>query len=257
MIPSPVATIAAYTLVEALRNRLLWLIVACIVASVLLVEFTGEVAITETAGFQSGFMGAVLRVCSVVLISLFVITSVIREFDDKVVELTLTLPLTRSSFYFGKLLGFSAVALCTAALCGLCLLLYSPASQVALWSFSLALELSMITALSLLCLFTFNQVTAALSAVLAFYVLARSISTFQLIAESPLASGEGVSAAVIGGTLYVLSMLMPGLDRFTSSSWLIYHDGSWADLPPLIGQTVVYVALLGAAALFDLHRKNF
>ncbi|MGI9336005.1 MAG: ABC transporter permease subunit [Gammaproteobacteria bacterium] len=257
MIRSPVATIAAYTLVEALRNRLLWLIGAFIVATVVLVEFTGEVAITEAAAFQSGFMGAVLRVCSVVLISLFVITSVVREFDDKVVELTLSLPLTRSSFYLGKLLGFSAVALCMALICGLCLLVYAPVGQVALWSVSLALELSLITALSLLCLFTFSQVTAALCAVLVFYVLARTIATFQLIAASPLVGGAGLSSSLIEGSLYVMSLLLPGLDRFTSSRWLIYHDGSWTELAPLLGQTFVYLALLSAAALFDLHRKNF
>ena len=52
-----------------------------------------------------------------------------------------------------------------------------------------------------------------------------------------------------------LALLLPHLDRFTRGDWLVYHDGGVADLAGIAAQTAIYVALLAAAALFDLYRK--
>jgi hypothetical protein len=53
-----------------------------------------------------------------------------------------------------------------------------------------------------------------------------------------------------------LAFLLPELDRFTSSEWLIYHTGGWQDLLPVVGQTIIYVGLICGAAMFDLYRKS-
>ena len=251
-----IRAIAAYTLLEALRNRLLWLVGAFIGAAFVLAEFVGEVAITETAEVQSGFLGAALRLCTIFMISLFVITSMVRELNDKVLELVLSQPIPRASYYFGKLTGYSVVALLSAVLCGAFLCIYAPWGQVAMWSVSLALELLLIIALSLLCLFTFSHVTLALSAVVAFYVLARTVAALQLIAESPLLGSPAFSQTVLLYLVKGLAFLMPSLERFTASSWLVYHDAQWTDLTPIALQTLIYLVLLIGAGLFDLYRKN-
>lgn len=249
--------IALFTFLEALRNRLLWLVLVFVLIGVGLAEFLGAVAITETRQFQSGFMGALLRAAAVFILSLFVITSVVREFNDKVVELVLSLPVPRSSFLLGKLAGYSALAALVALLCGLFLLIYAPPLQVIIWTLSLCMELLIVTALSLLCLFTFSQVTAALSAVMAFYLLSRSITAIQLMGHFPVVSMDSLAQTVIAGFLDALAFVLPALDGFTLSAWLIYHTASWSALAPILGQTVIYVGLLSAAAMFDLYRRNF
>jgi hypothetical protein len=65
------------------------------------------------------------------------------------------------------------------------------------------------------------------------------------------ASQQALNAGIDG-----LALLLPHLDQFTRSDWLVYHNGSGADLAAIAAQTAIYVALLAAAALFDLHRKN-
>ena len=257
MFTNSFVAIAAYTVLEAMRNRLLWLVFGFIFGSFVLTEFIGEVAITESTSIQGGFLGAMLRGATVFMLCLFVITSVVREFNDKVLELVLSLPVPRSSYFLGKMLGYSALSILCAALCGLCLLIYVPATQVALWTASLFLELMLMTALSLLCLFTFAHVTLALSAVMAFYLLARTINAFQLIAESPLIASNSLGQGVMDRFIEGLAFLLPDLDRFTDSRWLIYHDGAWSELQPIALQTLVYLMLLSGAALFDLYRKNF
>ena len=248
--------IAYYTLLEALRNRLLWLVVGVLLSAFGLAEFLGGVAITETRQFQSGFMGALLRTFAVFVLSLFVITSIVREFNDKGLELVLSFPIPRSSYLLGKLFGFSGLALIIAAASGLCLLAYAPPLQALLWALSLAMELFIVTAVSLLCLLTFSHVTVALSAVMAFYLLSRSITAIQLMGHFPVIASDSLAQKVIVAFLDALAFLLPELDRFTSSEWLIYHTAGWPDLLPLVGQTFIYVGLICGAAMFDLYRKS-
>jgi len=253
---SKISTIAFYTFLEAARNRLVWLVVAFVVIGFGLSQFVSEVAITESVAFRSSFLAAMLRFFAVFTIALFVITSMVREFDDKGLELVLSLPIPRYHYFLGKLLGFSLLALMTAVFCGLVLLVHVPPGQVALWVFSLSCELLIITALSLLCLFTFSQVTVALSVVMAFYLLSRSIEAMQLMARSPIVRSDAWSQTVITHFIDGIAFLLPDFARFTSSEWLVYHTGGWQDMAPIAGQTLVYLALLAGAALFDLYRKN-
>ncbi len=251
-----VGAIAYYTLLEALRNRLLWLVLGVLLLGFGLAEFLGDVAITETREFQSGFMGALLRAFAVFMLSLFVITSIVREFNDKGLELVLSFPIPRSSYFLGKLFGFSGLALILAAASGLCLMAYAPPFQAVLWALSLAMELLIVTAVSLLCLLTFTHVTVALSAVMAFYLLSRSMTAIQLMGHFPVITSESLAQDVIVAFLDALAFLLPELDRFTSSEWLIYHTAGWPDLLPVVGQTIIYVGLISGAAMFDLYRKS-
>lgn len=251
-----VLAIAAYTVIEALRNRLLGLVAAFLVGGFALSQFLGEVAITESEQLQAGFLGSVLRLSAVFTVSLFVITSIVREFADKVVELVLSHPIPRASYYLGKLAGFSLLGLGVAVLCGACLLTTTPPAQALIWTLSLACELLIVTALSLLCLFTFSQVTIALSAVMAFYLLARTIATLQLIAESPLLHSSSLGQRVIEGFITACAFVLPELERFTRADWLVYQSATWSDLAPVVVQTAIYTVLLSAAALFDLYRRN-
>lgn len=256
MLEAKIVTIAFYTFLEAARNRLVWLVVAFVVIGFGLSQFVAEIAIAESAAFQSSFLAAMLRFFAVFTIALFVITSMVREFDDKGLELVLSLPIPRYHYFFGKLLGFSVLAIMTAILCGFVLLVHAPAGQVALWVFSLSCELLIITALSLLCLFTLHQVTLALSAVMAFYLLSRSIEAMQLMARNPIVDSDSLSQRLIEGFVDGVAFLLPDLARFTSTEWLVYGTGGWQNVAPIAGQSLIYLALLAGAALFDLYRKN-
>lgn len=251
-----VRAIAGLTLLEALRGRLLWLVILILLAGFGLAGLLGSLAITETRQTQAGILGVVLRLAAVLVTSLFVITSVVREQTDKVLELYLSLPLPRAAYYLGKLSGFAVCAAVAAGLFGALLLLYAPPLQVLLWTVSLLAELLIVVAASLLALFTFSQVTVALSVVLAFYLLARGIGAIQLMSQGPLVDPGALSSRVIEGLVDGIAFLLPDLYRFTPSEWLVYASGSVDDLAAVLAQTAVYVTLLAGAALFDLYRKN-
>lgn len=250
-----VLTIAAYTLLEAVRNRLGWLLAIVALAAVGLSGFLNELALTESRALQAAVLAALLRLAAVFLVATFVVTSMVREANDKGLELLLALPLPRSTYLLGKLLGFGALAVLPAALFGALTLFFAPAAASALWAASLLCELWIVAAFSLLCVLTFTQVLAALAAAFAFYLLARSVSALQLLGHAQ-DGAQSLAQSFIGGGVEAVAALLPHLDSFTRTEWLVYQTGSAAVLAALAAQTAIYVALMTAAALFDLYRKS-
>lgn len=249
-----IATIARYTLLEGLRNRLMWLVAAIALIGIGISGFLNALAITESREIQVALLAALLRFSAVFLIATFVVTSMVREFNDKGLELMLALPLPRAGYLLGKLAGFAALALLPALLFGALAAMFAPPAQAALWTLSLVGELWMVAAFGLLCVLTFSHIMVALSAVMGFYLLARTIGALQLIGQD--AGGATLSQRAIGAAVDAISAVLPHLDQFTRTEWLVYPGHDWPALPALLIQTAIYLALLIGAALFDLYRKN-
>lgn len=248
-------TIARYTLLEAVRNRLAWLFLLVACAAVGLSGFLQELALTESRAVQAALLAALLRIAAVFLVSTFVVTSMVREANDKGLELLLALPMPRSTYLLGKLCGFGALAMLPALLFGALCLFFAPIGQAALWSVSLLCELWIVAAFALLCVLSFSQVMPALAACAGFYLLARSIGSLQLIGHGGHGAQSWQQQAMAGG-IDTLAFLLPRLDTFTRTEWLLYHGGDLAALLAVLGQSAVYIALLGSAALFDFYRKS-
>ena len=252
-----ILTIARYTLLEALRNRLLWLALILVASGLAFTQFLQQLAITESTQIKVALLAALVRVGAVFMLASFVVTSMVREFNDKVMELILSRPIPRSSYFFGKLAGYAMAALALALIFSLPLALFAPAPRVAIWGLSLACELLIVTAVSLFCVLTLTQVISALAAFTGFYLLARTIGTLQIIAANPLSDSTMPSQQFINLAVDAIAFLLPGLERMTQTSWLIYMAPTPDEVMGLIAQTAVYVLLLCGAALFDLQRKSF
>jgi ABC-type transport system involved in multi-copper enzyme maturation permease subunit len=270
---SKVLAIARFTLLEALRTRLPWLTLAVLGGLLLASLLVQQLAITETQRLQTGFLAAGARLGAVFVLTLHVAGSMAREFNDKGVDLLLSLDLPRSGYYLGKLAGFIGIAVTMAALttvvlalpglaagalarAGLALAPAAPSVALPLWGVSLACELTLIATLTLFCVITFAQIMPAVSFVAAFYLLGRSIAAIQLMSGSQLLAPEAWSTQVAGWLVNLLALLLPDLSRFTGTAWLLDGAGGGAALAYVAGQTLIYGALLAAAGLFDLYRKS-
>lgn len=252
---NPILTIAKYSVLEAIRDRFLLFIVMGILLFFGLALFIAELAITEGVETQTAILATALRFFAIFTTSLFVITSMLREFHDKGFELILSHPLPRASYYFGKYLGFASTALIVVLMIGFCLSIYAPVIAVLFWSLSLFCELLIIIAFSLLCLFSFGSTPIAFSVVFCFYWLARSIEVILLISESPIIASPTLSHQLLQGGLELIAYLIPNLYAFTKTEWLVYALDAPISVVMILGQTLIYTSLLSAAALFDLYRK--
>ena len=249
-------TISYFTVLEAIRNKLFVFTIIFIIAMFGVSGFIGELAITETSHLQSAVLGFVLRLMCIFIVSLFVITSTVREFDDKGFELLLSLSIPRWSFYLGKILGFSLLSLIITVLISLPLFIYSGPSQVLFWEGSLFCELLIMVSASLFCLFTFGNITISFTIVTVFYLLARTISAIRLMSENPILPETSYYQEFMKYLVEGISVFLPDFDVFTRSEWLIYGHVNPDLLIPVLGQTLIYVFLLSCASLFDLYRKN-
>ena len=248
-------TIAYFTLLEALRCRLLLLMLTVVVGLFGLAQFLGELSITETRQAQASVTASLLRVFSICATCLFVISSVLRELEDKGLELILSLPLPRHAYLFGKLTGFAGFSLCVAVLAALPLFLYAPAAAVGCWMLSLFCEQLLLAAFSLLCLLAFANISLAFTSAMAFYLLSRSMEALRLLSTAPVLVSDANSQVLMNFLVNALALLLPDLHAFTRSEWLVYGVNADAVGTVLI-QTLVYLPVLLSAGLFDLYRKN-
>ncbi|MCW5604107.1 MAG: ABC transporter permease [Burkholderiales bacterium] len=255
--PRQIATIARYTLLEALRTRLPALVLAAAVLLVAASFFVHEIAVTESARMQIGFYAAVMRLAAVFIAGLYVLASITREFNDKGLDIALALDLPRAHYILGKLAGFLMIAALIAVAASIPLALLAPPAAALQWGISLALELGLVAALALFCIVTFSQLMPAASFVLAFYLLARSLTAIRLMSAQPLTGADTLSHQFIAWFTEALALVMPALDGWTRTTWLVDYPAGWLEIAGLAGQSALYVALLAAAAMFDFYRKNF
>lgn len=251
------ATIGRYTVLEAVRTRLSLLALALVCLLLVASFFVREIAITDSTRFQIAFYAATVRFGMVFVVALHVIASVSREFQDKGLDMVLALDLPRSHYVLGKLAGFLAIAASAAVIAALPLFALTAPGSAVQWLASLACELALVVSLSLFCVMTFTSLIPATSFVVAFYLLARSITAIRLISAHPLAGPDAPSQQVMQTLVEGLALLVPPLEGWTRTEWLVNEAIRWDALGGIAMHSVLFVTIFSAAAIFDMHRRNF
>ena len=252
----PALTLARFVVLEACRTGLPLLVVCALALGVGLAGFLSRLALTESATLQTGVLASFFRVSAVFMTAAFVVTSMVRESNDKGTELLLSLPISRTTYYLGKATGFAACGTILAGIFSAALLFWCPPGAVAVWCLSLMLEVSLMAVVSLFFVMTIGDVVPALAAMAGCYLLSRVMVSFQAIAISPLAEPpDGLQQLATNG-IDLVALLLPPLDRATQTVWLLYAAPSSAEFLHLAGMRFVYGTLVTAAGLVDFHRRN-
>jgi ABC-type transport system involved in multi-copper enzyme maturation permease subunit len=252
-----IATIARYTVLEAVRTRLPLLTLACIALLLAASFFVREIAIAESARFQTAFYAASVRFAIVFVAALYSVASIAREFQDKGLDVMLALDLPRSHYIVGKLAGFAAIGVVLAIAVALPLVPLAGLPAASAWCVSLAIEVAVVVSFSVFCAVTFNQLMPALSMVMAFYLVARALTAMRLIGANPIAGAKELSHQVMTWLVEGLALIVPALDEWTRTAWLVDAGAAWTALPGIAAHGALFVTVLAAAAVFDMHRKNF
>lgn len=249
------ATLARTILLEARRGGLAWLAVASLAVALGAAAFLSQLALTESAPLQLAVLAALLRVEAVFLLAVHVATATSRESQDKGLELMLSLPLSRSTHYLGRLAGFIACGAALATLFCLPLLLWAPAPQVVMWAVSLTCEAALVAAAALFFAMTLSSVVGALAATTGLYLLARAMPAVQAIGAGARVdeSWPGWAARHV---VDAIAFLLPRLDAASRTEWLLYQAPSAGEYGTALAGLAIYVVLLTAAGLFDFQRRD-
>ena len=87
----------------------MWLLGLVLLAAIGVSGFVGELALIESIEIKVSLLAVLLRFSAVFLIATFVVTSLVRDFNEKGLDLVLALPLPRAGYVLGKLAGYSAL----------------------------------------------------------------------------------------------------------------------------------------------------
>jgi len=250
----PVATLARSVLLEARRGGLPWLAAASLAVGLGTAGFLSQVALTDGAALQLAVLAALLRACAVFLIAAQVTAATLREIQDKGLELMLSLPLSRTTHYLGRLAGFAACAVALAALFSAVLLPWAAPVPALLWGVSLALEGALVAAAALFFAMTLPSLVSAIAATAGLYLLARAMPAIQAMTPNPYP--ETWSASLARSAVDSIAFLLPRLDAATRTEWLLYDAPSAGAYAAALGGLALYGVLLIAAGLFDFHRRS-
>lgn len=262
-----------YTVLESVRNRIVWVVLGFAVVGLALAAFVGDYAVVDNRRSEIGILAAFYRFAAALTLMALVVTTTTREFNDKCPELYLSLPLSRHAYVIGKLLGFFVIAAAVTSVFAAVLFLYINTGAVnnaadtgdavgggaalALWAGSLAGELMIVASVAFLCALTFNnQATASMVAVFFFYVLCRIGDDIVLISQSETLV-HTTATSYLDEAARLLVAALPALGRFAQSEWLLYGIADAARTAALVGaQTLIYTTLATAMACVDFYRKN-
>lgn len=252
---SRILALAGLAWLEARRTRLLWAALAISALTVSISLFARSLALTESARLQLSFLAPGARLCAVFLTCLHVVSSMLRESQDRVSDLLLSLDLPRGDYLVGKLAGYLAVSAAFAVALGAPVLLVAPGPAAFVWVGSLILECWLVAAAALFCAVTWNHMLVGTTFVMALYALCRTMTAIVLIATASPFRGDDPWHTVLAHALRGLSWLLPDLAAATRTTWLLDP----ASAPPaaaVVAQMIAGVAVFLGASMVDLYRRN-
>lgn len=248
-----------YILLTALRDWLFVGLLLGVVVATLISGAMGEMTMVEAERLKITYAGAASRLVLVIGLIVFVCFHVRNAFDSKEIDVFLSRPISRPSLVLSYWLGFSVVALLlTVPTAGM--LYYFGALDVNgffVWALSIILEVLLVVAIALFSAFTLKSAVSSVMASLGFYVVSRMMGFFLATAHSSLLFRDATLNTASRLGMEFLAMVVPRLDFFGKSQWLVYGLGEQIELHRFLAQAAIFIPLLLLATILDFRRKQF
>lgn len=254
-------TVIRYTLLTAMRDKLFIGLLAAIGLVYGLSIFTGSTALSEQEHMMLALFSGGSRITLVTGMIVFVCFHVHRAFDNREIESILSKPLSRTHFVIGYWLGFVMITLFMIIPISVIALNIDQTnlSGLLLWSLSLVNETILIIAFALLCSLILRSAVSAVMASFAFYFISRLMGFFvaAMFSQENLLSSGGTVGQFAIPLLKAISTVIPRLDLYAKSEWMIYGIQNQPDIWIFPAQSLIFILLLLSMAVFDLKRKQF
>ncbi len=248
-----------YILLTALRDWLFVALILSVAVAIWISRVLGSTALVEAQEMALSFGGASSRVIVMIGLIVFVCFHVRQAFESKEIDVFLSRPIHRNTLVLSYWLGFVFVAWLMVLSTGL-VLAWSGVLHVQgfwWWLTSLFLECSMMAAIALFASFTLRSATFAVVTCLGFYVLSRMMGFFMLTTESRMMFEQAWLNTLLSSIIQGVSMLVPRLDFFANSEWLVYGITHNQDIVNFLLQSAVFTPVLLIATMLDFRRRQF
>lgn len=253
-----------YIYLTARRDWLFAGIYMLIFFMLLLSIFFGSTTLVEQNLTTSVFIAGSTRVVVIFGLTLFCCFHIKRGFDNKEIEMFLTKPITREQFVIYYFLGMAflacAIVVPLVALSVMFLklgVLWGNANGFILWGLSLLLESFIMIAFALFAALTLESAISTVLLCFAFYVFSRIFGYFLISLHNPVSLSTGFLSEYYKQILWWIGMLVPRLDMFADSEWMIYGVQNTKEYLIFNGSALVYILFLLAMAIYDFRRREF
>jgi hypothetical protein len=245
-------------LLVALRDRLFFGLFVAIIAASFIARSLGSTAMLEPEAMGLAFAAAGNRMILMVGAIVFVALHVRHLFETREMELMLSRPMGRVRLLLSLWAGYAIVGtLLALPAIGFVALMSSAWGGFALWAASILLEVWLVVSFTLFVAVTLTSGVGAVLASLGFYVMSRMIGFFLLTTQSAMTDATWFGS-IAKSLLTAISFLIPRLDFFGKTEWLVYGTAlSEAPVWLFAVQAAVFIPLLLAAACIDFTRKQF
>lgn len=242
-------------LITALRDRLFPSLLGLLAVATGVAIYLGSWALFEPAEATVVYVAGATRALVVFGLIVFTAFHIERLYETREIEAILSRALSRGRFIAAYWLGLAAVAiLMVLPIAGVVSIFQLSATGALFWNISLVLEVLIVVAFALFAGLTLERAIPTVFASIGFYALARLVGLFSSLSE--LGRQGGINR-VTNPLADAIGYMVPRLDLFGQTRWLVYGPEAGEALTLLVVQTAVYVPLLLLAALFDLRRKHF
>lgn len=206
----------------------------------------------EGAQMSLVYAAGVSRLITVMGLIIFIAFHIRRSFENKEIDQMIVRPISREKFIFSYWLGFSIVSFVLVLFTTIILYLLSPDIYgLFYWSLSLFCESLITVSLVMAASLILRSTVVAVMTCIGFYVLSRMAGFLLVIVTKP------GSAGFANDTFDHVSKLLPRLDFFSKTEWLIYGVGNWSEVHLFLYQAFAYVGLLLCVAIIDFKNKQF
>lgn len=254
--------IIRYTLLTALRDRLFIGLFAATLTAVMLSFFLGSTALVEQDQMTIAYAAGSARITVITGLVLFICFHVRRSFDNKEIDIILSRPLSRVAFVLSYWAGFVVLSILLILPVILMVWMFTKPDSAGLlyWGASLIAEGMLISAFALVASLIMRSAVASVLACAAFYLLSRMMGFFVMMVSRPISFSADIEAKtnfILTWMLKVISVILPRLDLYGKTSWLLYGTHAIHDLWLFQVQSLVYIPLLLGMAIWDFKRKQF
>lgn len=251
--------IISYVLITARRDWLfLGLFLAVLVASFMSL-FIGSTALSEQSAMQLAFLASSTRMILVIGSILFICFHIRRIFENREIQFILSHAISREKFILSYFISFVLLATILIIPFILFLTLYF---QIEIWityyyALSILLELILISSFAFLSSLILSSAVSAVLASFGFYIISRlmGFATAYIILPNQIQHYNATSFMEL--ILTIFSVLLPRLDLFSKSKWLVYNDIALADIQLVLMQSCIYIPLLLFMTIIDFKKKEF
>lgn len=248
-----------YILLTALRDFLFLGLLVFTVTAVAISATLGGTAMVEKEAMTLAFSGASARMILIFGLTVFVAFHIRQAFDQKEIDVLLSRPMSRFQIMLSYWMGFSCVSFLL-ALVTVAILSFLPILSLEgffWWGLSLLLESWLMVAIVLFASFALSSAVTSVMAAMGLYIGGRMMAFFIATSDSHMVFHEQWVNAITSFIINTVSIIMPRLDLFTQSEWLVYGLKRPEDVTFAIVQAIIYIPLLLAAATIDFKRKEF